>query len=130
MADIQQTCVCNALHSVEARMCRWLLRMMDLSSTELDLTQDQLAALIGARRMSVSEAAIQLQSKGLINDCGGAITITDVLGLKQSACECYEAVRRSYKKIFGIALPVAQKSGFGTREAISLVCQNRSAALS
>ena len=130
VADIQQTCVCNALHTVEARMCRWLLRMMDLSSTELDLTQDQLAAMIGATRMSVSEAAIHLQSKGLITDCGGTITITDVVGLKQSACACYDAIRKSYKRIFGIPLPVAQKSGFETREATSLVSQSRSAAFS
>ena len=47
VADIQQTAVCNALHTVEARMCRWLLRMMDLSKTKLQLTQDQLAAMIG-----------------------------------------------------------------------------------
>jgi hypothetical protein len=57
--------MCNALHTVEARMCRWLLRMMDLSKTKLQLTQDQLAAMIGARRMSVSDAASQPNQKAL-----------------------------------------------------------------
>ena len=47
VANIQQTAACNALHTVEARMCRWLLRMMDLSKTKLQLTQDELAAMIG-----------------------------------------------------------------------------------
>ncbi|HYI94016.1 MAG TPA: Crp/Fnr family transcriptional regulator [Bryobacteraceae bacterium] len=107
VADIQQTAVCNALHAVEARMCRWLLRMMDLSKTTLQLTQDQLAAMIGARRMSVSEAAVNLQSNGLINYNRGTITITDPGGLKQSACECYGCVRQNYKRIFGIPLPEA-----------------------
>ena len=106
-AKIQQTAACNALHTVEARMCRWLLRMMDLSKTTLQLTQDQLAAMIGARRMSVSDAAIHLRSKGLISYGRGTITITDVAGLKQSACECFGCVKQNYQKMFGIALPQA-----------------------
>jgi len=107
VADIQQTGMCNALHTVEARMCRWLLRMMDLSKTKLQLTQDQLAAMIGARRMSVSDAASELQSKGFITYSRGAICIKDVEGLKRSACGCYESVRQHYKRIFGIPLPEA-----------------------
>ena len=107
VADIQQTAVCNALHTVEARMCRWLLRMTDLSKTKLKLTQDQLAAMIGARRMSVSDAASNLQSKGLITYSRGAICIKDAEGLKRSACECYDCVRQNYKRIFGIPLPEA-----------------------
>jgi hypothetical protein len=34
VADIQQTAACNALHPVVARMCRWMLRMMDLIGTD------------------------------------------------------------------------------------------------
>ena len=107
VADMQQTAMCNALHTVEARMCRWMLRMMDLSLTELDLKQDQLAAMIGARRMSVLEAASHLQSNGVITDVRGAIYIKDVEGLKQFACECYDCVRQNYNRIFGIPLPEA-----------------------
>ena len=107
VAVIQQTAVCNALHTVEARMGRWLLRMMDLSKTKLQLTQDQLAAMIGGRRMSVSDAGNHLQSKGIITYGRGAICIKDAEGLKRSACECFESVRQSYTKIFGIPLPEA-----------------------
>lgn len=107
VADIQQTAVCNALHTVEARMCRWLLRMMDLSKTKMNLTQDQLAAMIGARRRSVSDAASNFQSNGLITYSRGAVRIKDAEGLKQSACECYESVRQNYKRIFSIPLPEA-----------------------
>ena len=87
--DIQQTAACNALHTVEARMCRWLLRMMDLSKTTFQLTQDQLTAMVAARHTSVSEAAINLQSKGFIAYSRGAVTATNVVGLKQLACGCY-----------------------------------------
>lgn len=105
VADIQQTAVCNALHAVEARMCRWLLRMMDLSQAKVQLTQDQLAAMIGVGRTSVSQGACRLQSSGIITYGRGAISITDVKGLKNSACECYETVRQNYTRIFGISPP-------------------------
>jgi CRP-like cAMP-binding protein len=107
VADIQQTAVCNALHDVPQRMSRWMLRMMDLGGTDVQLTQDQLAAMIGVRRTSVTEAAGILQSSGLIAYKRGAIHICDVEKLKQSACECHEAVRQNYVRMFGIAPPIS-----------------------
>ena len=82
IADIQQTAACNALHPIEARMCRWLLRMMDLVGPELALTQDGLAAMIGVRRSSVSDAASRLQAEGLISYSRGHVRIENVEGLK------------------------------------------------
>jgi CRP-like cAMP-binding protein len=101
IADIQQTAACNALHPVEARMCRWLLRMMDLVGTELALTQDGLATMIGVRRSSVSDAAARLQAEGLISYSRGHVRIENVQGLKQSSCECHEVVEQNYARLFG-----------------------------
>ena len=47
-AQAQQSAACNASHTVEARMCRWLLHMRDLAGgDELILTQEFLAQMLG-----------------------------------------------------------------------------------
>ena len=101
VADIQQTAACNALHPLEARMCRWMLRMMDLVGTDLPLTQGYLAAMIGVRRSSVSEIASQLQSHGVISYARGHIRIDNIQRLMESSCECHAAVNQNYQRLFG-----------------------------
>jgi CRP-like cAMP-binding protein len=100
IADIQQTAACNALHPVEARMCRWMLRMNDLIGDDMLLTQDYLAAMIGVRRTSVSDVASRLQAAGLISYKRGHLRIEDVERLKRSSCECHEVVQRNYFRLF------------------------------
>jgi CRP-like cAMP-binding protein len=99
VADIQQTAACNALHSLEARMCRWMLRMMDLVGTDLRLTHDDLSAMIGVRRAGVSQVAARLQEQGIIHYDRGHITIQNVAALKRASCKCYEAVRKNYSTL-------------------------------
>jgi CRP-like cAMP-binding protein len=100
IADIQQTAACNALHPVEARMCRWMLRMMDLVGTDVPLTQDYLAAMIGVRRSSVTDVAGRLQADGIISYARGHIRIENVQRLMESSCECHDAVNRNYDRLF------------------------------
>ncbi len=101
VADIQQTAGCNALHNIEQRICRWLLRMADLAGPDIHLTHDQLAAMIGATRSSITHTAGGLQSRGIITYHRGAIRVTDAGQLEQTACECHKAVRHNYKRMFG-----------------------------
>jgi CRP-like cAMP-binding protein len=99
-AQSQQSAACNASHSVEARMCRWLLRMRDLAdSDDLTLTQEFLAQMMGVRRPSVSIVANILQKAGLIKYRRGNIRILDVAGLKDAACECYGTVKDHYDRL-------------------------------
>jgi CRP-like cAMP-binding protein len=105
VAQIQQSAGCNASHTVEARMCRWLLRMYDLTGPELPLTQEFLAQMMGVRRTSVSLVAGDLQEAGLIAYRRGHVRIVDVDKLKGMACECYEAVNTHYEKIFHTSPP-------------------------
>ncbi|MGB7278505.1 MAG: helix-turn-helix domain-containing protein [Pseudolabrys sp.] len=99
-AQSQQSAACNASHTVEARMCRWLLHMRDLAdSDDLMLTQDFLAQMLGVRRPSVSLIANALQKAGLIKYRRGRIRVLDVNGLKKGACECYGAVKAHYKRL-------------------------------
>lgn len=90
----QQTAACQALHPVEARMCRWLLQAQDaVGSDTLNLTQEFLSQMLGVRRTSVSGSANKLQDDGLITYKRGVIRILDRKGLEKCACECYAAVR-------------------------------------
>jgi CRP-like cAMP-binding protein len=99
LLQVRQSVACNAFHTVEARLSRWLLRMRDLSGdTTWPLTQEFLAQMIGVRRNSVSLVANTLQQAGIIRYRRGRIEITDVPALANSACECYEIVKSQYMK--------------------------------
>jgi CRP-like cAMP-binding protein len=96
-AQAQQSTACMANHTVEARLCRWMLRARDLSgSDDLPFTQEFLAEMLGVIRTSVSTVAHTLQQAGMINYSRGRIQIKNVEGLQQSTCECYETVKSQY----------------------------------
>jgi CRP-like cAMP-binding protein len=107
VADIQQTAACNACHSAEARMARWLLRMRDLAGDDLPITQDYLAAMIGVRRNTVSEIARVMQQAGVISYVRGHVHIGSVHTLKKHSCECHQAVRENYQALLGATWPSA-----------------------
>lgn len=93
-AQAQQAAACNASHSVEARLSRWLLCACDLTESEsLPLTQECLAQMIGVQRNAVSIVANALQKASIISYSRGQIEITNVAALRETACECYEAVK-------------------------------------
>jgi hypothetical protein len=94
LARAQQSAACNATHTVEARLARWLLRSHDLLGGDtLPLTQEFLGQMLGVRRTSISLVANTLQKAGLIKYVRGRIQITDLKGLKNAACKCYGAVK-------------------------------------
>jgi CRP-like cAMP-binding protein len=111
LAQVQQTTACNALHSVEQRTCRWLIRMYDLvGGMELPLTQEFLAQMMGVQRTSVNGIAAQLQEDGLISYRRGKVTILNIDLLHAYACECPQAVREHYVEMFGITDPPESSS--------------------
>lgn len=96
-AEAQQSAACNAVHSAEDRMCRWLLRMRDLAdSDDLPLTQDFFAHMLGVRRTTVSAIAASLLKAGHISYSRGNVRILNITGLRAESCECYEAVKTNY----------------------------------
>jgi CRP-like cAMP-binding protein len=99
-AQAQQSAACNAVHSIEARLARWLLRLHDLSdAVTLPLTQDLLAQMIGVQRNSVSTVAHILQERRIIKYARGHIEILDLAALQSASCECYEAVNSQYRRL-------------------------------
>lgn len=93
MIQISQTAVCNRLHAVEKRLCRWLLLSHDrVKSNEIQMTQEFIANMLGGRRESVTIAAGHLQNAGLIRYSRGHIVIVNRQGLEAVVCECYRVV--------------------------------------
>jgi CRP-like cAMP-binding protein len=104
LIQVQQTAACNALHSVEARLSRWLLQARDrLQSNIIQLTHEFLSQMLGVRRTTVTVVANSLQLAGLIRYHRGQIEIIDRPGLEAKACECYEAIRRQIDQINPVA---------------------------
>jgi CRP-like cAMP-binding protein len=99
-AQAQQSTACMATHDVQARFARWLLRARDLADTDtLPFTQEFLGEMLGVRRTSISPVAHTFQTAGIIRYSRGKIDILNVDALRESACECYEAVRSSYSSL-------------------------------
>jgi CRP-like cAMP-binding protein len=99
-AQAQQTAACNAKHTIMHRLCSWLLRARDIAgSTELLLTQENLAQMLGVQRASVSMFASQLQERGLIQYRRGRVHINDPAGLAEQACECHAALRQRGERV-------------------------------
>jgi CRP-like cAMP-binding protein len=107
VADIQQTAACNACHPAEARIARWLLRMRDLVGDHLAITQDDLGAMIGIRRGTVSTVAATLREAGIINYARGLLHIGNVEDLEKHSCECHRAVRENYAALLGASWPTS-----------------------
>jgi CRP-like cAMP-binding protein len=96
MRQISQTAACNATHTAEERLSRWLLMCHDrVQSDELKLTQEFIAEMLATRRATVNVAATNLQSAGLIRYNRGDIHVVDRKGLEAFSCECYAALNRA-----------------------------------
>lgn len=100
LVQAQQSAACNATHSVEERLSRWLLRARDLWDGEtLPMTQELLARMIGVQRNAVSIVAHALQEAGVISYNRGRIEITDMDALLDTSCECYRAVKTRHTRL-------------------------------
>lgn len=100
ITQMSQTAVCNRHHSVEQQLCRWLLMSLDrLATNELTMTQKLIANMLGVRREGVTESAGKLQKLGLIRYHRGRITVLDRAGVEKQACECYQVVKREFKRL-------------------------------
>lgn len=102
LTQISQTAVCNCLHPLEQRLCRWLLLCDDRAGPgELALTHVLLGAMLGVRRETVTAAARKLRAAKLIGYRRGRIAVIDRRGLESRVCECYEVVRRETDRLLG-----------------------------
>jgi CRP-like cAMP-binding protein len=100
ITQMAQTAVCNRHHSLDQQLCRWLLLSLDrLHGSELVMTQELIANMLGVRREGVTDSALKLQAAGLIRYARGRIKVLDRQGLEQRTCECYAVVKKEYDRL-------------------------------
>jgi CRP-like cAMP-binding protein len=107
-----QSAGCNAKHSVDQRLARWLLLCGDRARRNtFKMSQESLAHMLGVARPTVSIAAEHLKEEGLIEYSRGVIHILDVTRLEEKSCECYRVVKKhldSYTE-FDSGIPVERQ---------------------
>ncbi len=100
ITQMAQTAACNRHHSLDQRLCRWLLLSLDrIRSEELVMTQELIANMLGVRREGVTDGALKLQKAGLIRYSRGHIAVLDRKGLEKRTCECYAVVKKEYARL-------------------------------
>ena len=100
ITQMSQTAVCNRHHTLDQQLCRWLLMSLDrLQVSELVMTQELIANMLGVRREGVTDSATKLQNAGLIKYSRGHITVLDRPGLEKRTCECYAVVKNEYDRL-------------------------------
>jgi CRP-like cAMP-binding protein len=100
LTQVMQTTVCNGLHSAEQRCCRWLLMTCDrVGTTELKLTHEFLAIMLGVRRPTVTLIIQSLHAAGLVDPTRGSINIVNLAGLQAASCECYQSVKATFHRL-------------------------------
>jgi CRP-like cAMP-binding protein len=109
---IGQIAACNRLHEAEERLARWLLMARDRTQSDvLDITQEFLAVMLGARRTTVTMVAGALQRSGLIEYRRGRVKILDSENLEAAACECYKVTKHLYDWLYKDAAVVVSTNG-------------------
>lgn len=86
--------------TLEQKLSRWLLERLDRSlSSELKVTQETMATMLGVRRESITLTAGKLQADGLIQYRRGTIVVLDRDGLEACAGACYKASRIGFDQL-------------------------------
>ena len=92
LASAHQTAACVSAHLLAPRFATWLLHVRLLAGRDMiDITQEEIAELLGVRRTSVSVIAHDLRQRGAISHSRGRVKIGDVAALASCACECHRA---------------------------------------
>jgi CRP-like cAMP-binding protein len=100
LTQLSQSIACNSLHPVPQRLCRWLLAVHDRAGTDdFPLTHEFLAAMLGVRRATITEAARTLRQAGVIRYGAGQLTVLDRRGLDARACGCHRTVQNELDRV-------------------------------
>ena len=110
LAQVMQSAVCNAYHSIPERAARWLLHAQDRAGDRIELTQEAFAGLLGVQRTTINAVIKELSSEALVQTGRGTLRVIDRAGLKRRSCECYQRLQEHFGAVIG-------SSGTGTGAA-------------
>lgn len=101
MTQASQLGLCNHYHPIEQRLCRFLSRLFDrVPGDEVAITHERMGELLGVRRESITEAALQLQTAGIIEYRRGHVKVISRKKLEARACACGAVIRRAFEVVF------------------------------
>jgi CRP-like cAMP-binding protein len=101
LAQVMQSVVCNAYHSIPERAARWLLHAQDRAGDRIELTQEAFAGLLGVQRTTVNAVVRELADEGLIATGRGNVRVIDRAGLNRRSCECYQRLQDHFNAVIG-----------------------------
>lgn len=104
-----QSVGCNAKHTSEPRLARWLLICSDRANSNIfRMSHELLAGMLGGTRATATIAAGNLKRKGLISYSRGTIRILNSAGLEKQACECYTVIKYHLKNYVEFETPMVE----------------------
>ncbi|BBC71533.1 Crp/Fnr family transcriptional regulator [Altererythrobacter sp. B11] len=113
LAQIFQSVACNAVHTIEQRAAKWLVAAMNRTGrSEIAMTQDQLASLLGVGRTYISRVVQRMKAEGLITTRRGAILIDEPEKLRRKSCHCDHLVALHFETVLkGVYSETANGNG-------------------
>ena len=97
---MSQLSVCNHFHTLDKRLCRWLLiTSHQVQSQSFHLTHESLSQVLGTARTGITMAATKLQREGLIRYHRGRITILDRVRMESNSCDCYQMTKTVFETL-------------------------------
>jgi hypothetical protein len=100
ITQASQLGICNHVHTVDQRLCRFLLRSFDRTGDcEIEFTQGRIGELLGVRRVSITQAAMALQHEGVIQYVRGRVRLLDRRKLEQRSCVCAAIIARAFAAV-------------------------------
>lgn len=96
MTELMHISGCNACHTLEQRVARWVLTASDrLGQPNINVTHSRVATLLGVRRAGVTLALHTLEGGGAIRSRRARIEIRDRARLERLSCGCDRAIQAS-----------------------------------
>lgn len=112
IAQIFQNAACNAAHTIRQRAARWLLATAERTGTsQVALTHEQLAGLLGVGRSFVTRTVRELRESGLVETRRGAFVLNDKAGLRAASCDCSDEIAAHFTRVMSGIYPEARESG-------------------
>lgn len=93
---------CVRFHQLGPRLARWFLMSQDRARADhFQVTHEFLAYMLGVRRVGVTDAAGELQRRGLVTYHRGRVKVLDRVGLEAAACSCYATDEQAFARWMG-----------------------------
>jgi CRP-like cAMP-binding protein len=109
LVQTSQTALANGRAKIDERLARWLLMAADRTEgSEMTLTHEFLALMLGVRRPGVTDALHRLEGEHLIRARRSSITVLDRAGLERVANGSYGVAERDYERLFGTFRPASE----------------------